>query len=65
MSIAVQDYPMFPAFLYRSAIFMIHTLQDPRFVVFNSGITRINVGFEREIVTVMKNLYAHRLALFV
>ncbi len=44
---------------------MIHTMQDPRFVIFNGGTARINVGFEREIVAVMKNLHAHRLALLV
>lgn len=45
---------MFPAFLCHSAIFMIHTMQDPRFVVFNGGTACINVGFEREIVAIMK-----------
>lgn len=61
----MQDYLMFPAFLCHSAIFMIHTMQDPRFVVFNGGTACINVGFEREIVAIMKYLHAHRLALLV
>jgi len=44
---------------------MIHTMQDPRFVVFNGGTACKNVGFEREIVAIMKYLHAHRLALLV